>query len=62
MSHRLAANAGELSFPKKNTTYHHLATEIRGAESPVNIALCLGRMKAIGADKKRVFDSGSAPR
>jgi hypothetical protein len=62
MSQRLAANAGELTFPKKNTTHHHPATKIRGAGSPVNIALCLGRMKAIGADKKRVFDSSSWPR
>jgi len=56
------ANAGELTFPKKNATQHHPATEIRGAESRVNIALCLGRMKAIGTDKKRVFDSSSGPR
>jgi len=62
MPYRLVANAGELTFPKKNTTYHRPATEIWGAESPVNIALCLGRMKAIDADEKRVFDSSSAPR
>ena len=31
-------------------------------ESPVTIALCPERLKAIDADKKRVFDSGSAPR
>ncbi|MGB1959287.1 MAG: hypothetical protein ACPHP8_09105, partial [Luminiphilus sp.] len=62
MSHRLAANAGELTFPKKYTTHHHPVTGKRGAESRVNIALCLGRMKAIGTDKKRVFDSSSGPR
>ena len=32
------------------------------AESPVNIALCPRRLKAIDADEKRVFDSGSASR
>jgi hypothetical protein len=62
VSLRLATNAAELTFPKKNTTRHHPATGIKGAESPVNIALCLRRMKAIDADEKRVFDSSSAPR
>jgi hypothetical protein len=62
VSLKLATNAAELTFPKKNTTRHHPATGIKGAESPVNIALCLGRMKAPNPDKKRVFDSSSGPR
>ena len=32
------------------------------AESPVSIALCSKRLKAIDADEKRVFDSGSVSR
>ena len=32
------------------------------AESPVHIALCPKRLKAIDADEKRVFDSGSVSR